>query len=139
MPGMDRSAEAGLTKLSILLGGSYWLDGLPKSLPSHETLVSWAMETLRLHFPTLDFPAPEYTLSHTHIDCIPQVPVGYFRELRKFGDRLRAEQTVAVVGGGMGGVGVNGAVKGAWEVGTSFAESVNSGTGSTKTGVEMWE
>lgn len=138
MPSLDSSEAAGLTKVSMLLGGSYWLDKVPAA-PSHETLVGWAMDTLRLHFPDKTFPEPLYTLSHTHADCIPQVPVGYFKEMRALGERLRATGDVAVAGGGTGTIGVNGAVKGAWEVGSSFGEHVSTGSGPVLTGVEMWD
>ncbi|KAK4705629.1 protoporphyrinogen/coproporphyrinogen III oxidase, partial [Phenoliferia sp. Uapishka_3] len=139
MPSLDSSSSAGLTKISMLLGGSYWLDQPPTTPPpSHKTLVGWAMETLRLHYPETKFPEPVHTLTHTHKNCIAQVPVGYGKELKKFGDRLRGVGGVAVAGGGTGTIGVNGAVKGAWEVGTSLGKKVSGEAGEALTGVEMW-
>lgn len=140
MPGVDDSAEEGLVKISLLLGGSYWLDCQPPPDLPHEALVEAAMTTLRLHLPKSAFPSPAYAFTHTHRDCIPQVPVGYFEEVRALGGRLRGVEgaKVAVVGGGVAGVGVNGAVKAAWEVGESFALNANMG-GLTCTGTEAWE
>lgn len=147
MPSLDTSSSSPLDlyKVSLLLGGAYWLDGLPKTTPSppdHATLVRWAMETLRLHFPRETFPEPTYSLTHTHVGCIPQVPVGYFAELRELGGRLEKERDapVAVAGGGTGVIGVNGAVKGGWEVGTSFGRQISAGgVGEVATGVGMWK
>lgn len=140
MPAVDTSAESlDLTKISVLLGGSYWLDGAPSPLPSHDQLVQSALDTLSLHFPTTSFPSPTYTMSHTHLNCIPQSPVGHSTYMKEFRRRLERMGKTAVAGGGTGAVGVNGAVKGAWEVGTSFAESVENGGGKkVLTGVEMW-
>ncbi|ORY92782.1 hypothetical protein BCR35DRAFT_298315 [Leucosporidium creatinivorum] len=140
MPEVDDSAEEGLVKISVLLGGSYWLDSHPPPDLSHEDLVEAAMNTLRLHLPKTAFPSPAFAFTHTHRDCIPQVPVGYFEEVRTLGRSLRGVQgaKVAVVGGGVAGVGVNGAVKAAWEVGESFALNVTTG-GVACTGTEGWE
>lgn len=153
MPSVDSTLPSpshdGLTKISLLLGGSYWLPlngGLPSPLPSHTALVQNALETIRLHFPFQTFPEPIYARSETHMECIPQVPVGFHEEVKAFGERLRSvnkggERRVAVVGGGLSTIGVNGAVKGAWEVGSDFARDMNErGKGVVPvTGVEMWE
>ncbi|KAL8293278.1 hypothetical protein RQP46_000972 [Phenoliferia psychrophenolica] len=81
MPSLDSSSSnpnLALSKVSMLLGGAYWLPkGPPNPLPNNDTLVGWAMDTLRLHFPKTTFPEPTFTLTHTHKECIPQVPVGY--------------------------------------------------------------
>lgn len=134
-----------LIKISILSGGSYWLPsnyGPPSPLPTHEQLVERGLITLNVHFPRANFPPPVHTLSHTHKDCIAQCPPYHFNEMRLLGNRLREAGNVGVVGGeGVSGVGVNGAVKGAWEVGTSFGKSLNKEGKSekVKTGTEMWE
>ncbi|GAA5918162.1 hypothetical protein JCM1841_005281 [Sporobolomyces salmonicolor] len=154
-PAVDDSASQGLVKVSLLLGGSHWLDLHPPPRLSHDELVQAARETLRLHFPQTDFPPPAHAFTHTHRDCIPQVPVGASPAFVAFGERLRATGNVAVVGGGFAPVGVNGCVKAAWEVGTAFAKAVNATTAgesageaaketrdeakSVVTGTEMWE
>lgn len=140
MPDVDDSAEQGLVKCSLLLGGSYWLDIHPPPSPSHDELIEAALSTLRLHLPEVNFPRPTYAFTHTHRDCIPQVPVGHFERVRDLGARMREAQGVklAIVGGGVAGVGVNGAVKAAWEVGESFASNLNTG-GRALTGTEPWE
>lgn len=163
MPGVDDSAEQGLVKASVLLGGSYWLDRPSVPTPSHEELVDAALDTLRLHFPENTFPAPTQALTHLHRNCIPQVPPGSLAAFRAFGARLRKEGQgrVAVVGGGFSAVGVNGCVRSAWEVGSAMAllraaeveEEVPGSAGGggvrreaseqvarpVKTGTEMWE
>ncbi|BGP32062.1 oxygen-dependent protoporphyrinogen oxidase [Rhodotorula toruloides] len=155
MPDVDSSSSHGLTKLSLLLGGSYWLDRHPPPQPSHDDLVAAALETLRLHFPDRTIPDPVHAFTHTHVNCIPQVPPGFMPSFRAFGDRLREAGNVAVVGGGFAAVGVNGCVKAAWEVGSVLAEAVNAEAGgkedegeekvreavarTVKTGTEMWE
>ncbi|GAA5977827.1 hypothetical protein JCM11641_006084 [Rhodosporidiobolus odoratus] len=154
MPGVDDSAStsSNLIKTSLLLGGSYWLDRNPVPQPSHEELVTAALETLRLHFPSVDFPAPVHAFTHTHRNCIPQVPPNALPTFRAFGTRLREAGNVAVVGGGLSAVGVNGCVKAAWEVGTSLGKAMSleqAGEGdkareveakkSVQTGTEMWE
>lgn len=98
------------------------------------------MSTLRLHLPETNFPSPSHALTHTHRDCIPQAPVGHFERVRDLGARLRSAEGVklAVVGAGVAGVGVNGAVKAAWEVGESYALNVSKG-GRALTGTEPWE
>ncbi|GAA5989515.1 hypothetical protein JCM10908_000513 [Rhodotorula pacifica] len=150
-PEVDSSIEQGLVKVSVLLGGSYWLDRVPPPSPPHEDLVRAALETLRLHFPGTSFPAPVHAFSHTHQNCIPQVPPNSLSAFRAFGERLRKEGngSLAVVGGGFSAVGVNGCVKSAWEVGTAMAELRNGEVGrqeagkavarTVKTGTEMWE
>lgn len=139
MPSVDDSAQnLDLTKISVLLGGSYWLDNVPSPLPTHDQLVASALETLALHFPTQSFPAPRYSMSHIHLNCIPQSPVGHSAAMKAFGERLQKIGKTGVAGGGTGSVGVNGAVKGAWEIATSFADSLETG-GKTLTGVEMWK
>ena len=152
LPNVDSSASHGLTKVSLLLGGSYWLDAVPApDDPRLEPaqLVAAALDTLRLHFPHVDLPEPAYALTSTHRDCIPQVPPGSRPQFRAFGERLAQAGGVAVVGGGYASVGMNGAVKSAWEVGTSFAKAVNEGDEAheaekkarevVKTGTEMWQ
>ncbi|BGP24634.1 protoporphyrinogen oxidase [Rhodotorula toruloides] len=156
MPEVDSSSSHGLTKLSLLLGGSYWLDRHPPPRPSHDELVNAALQTLRLHFPDRTFPQPVHAYTHTHVNCIPQVPPGFMPAFRAFGDRLREAGNVAVVGGGFAAVGVNGCVKAAWEVGSAMARSVNAQAGgkregeaeekvreavarTVQTGTEMWE
>jgi oxygen-dependent protoporphyrinogen oxidase len=153
MPDVDSSSSLGLTKLSLLLGGSYWLDRRPPPRPSHDDLVKAALETLRLHFPDRTFPEPVHAFTHTHVECIPQVPPGFMPAFRAFGDRLREAGNVAVVGGGFAAVGVNGCVKAAWEIGSAMAGALNAqaegkevqGTvrkavsRTVKTGTEMWE
>ncbi|GJN89373.1 hypothetical protein Rhopal_002353-T1 [Rhodotorula paludigena] len=147
-PDVDDASSAGLVKVSLLLGGSYWLDKHPPPSPSHDSLVAAALETLRMHFPSTDFPEPVHAFSSTHRDCIPQVPPGMLPDFRAFGTRLEQAGSVAVVGGGLSAVGVNGCVKAAWEVGTSFAQALNEGNGgkvdeavrrAVKTGTQMWE
>ncbi|GAA5874189.1 hypothetical protein JCM3774_006759 [Rhodotorula dairenensis] len=150
-PDVDSAREQGLVKVSVLLGGSYWLDQHPPPSPSHEDLVRAALETLRLHFPATEFPEPIHTFSNTHRDCIPQVPPNSLGTFRAFGERLRHEGngSLAVVGGGFSTVGVNGCVKSAWEVGTALAEVSNGEVENKeaghvvaktiKTGTEMWE
>ncbi|GAA5860481.1 hypothetical protein JCM1840_000270 [Sporobolomyces johnsonii] len=154
-PSVDDSASQGLVKVSLLLGGSYWLDIHPPPRLSHDELVQSALETLRLHFPQTDFPPPIHAFTHTHRECIPQVPVGSSPAFKAFGERLREAGNVAVVGGGFAAVGVNGCVKAAWEVGTAFAKAVNATTAVESvedagketgdkakrvvTGTEMWE
>lgn len=150
-PEVDSSRDRGLIKVSLLLGGSYWLDQHPPPSPTHEELVRAALETLRLHFPATRFPEPVHAFSHTHRDCIPQVPPNSLPSFRAFGERLRREGngSVAVVGGGFSAVGVNGCVKSAWEVGSAMAELRNGGevtsevgqavARTVKTGTEMWE
>lgn len=152
LPNVDSSASHGLNKVSLLLGGSYWLDAVPApDDPRLEPaqLVAAALDTLRLHFPHVDLPEPAYALASTHRDCIPQVPPGSRPQFRAFGERLAQAGGVAVVGGGYASVGMNGAVKSAWEVGTSFAKAVNEGDEAheaekkarevVKTGTEMWQ
>ncbi|GAA5822559.1 hypothetical protein JCM3770_006311, partial [Rhodotorula araucariae] len=128
--------------------GSYWLDQHPPPLPSHDELVSAARETLALHFAQTSLPAPTHAFSSTHRECIPQVPPGSAPAFKAFGARLRKAGNVAVVGGGFGAVGVNGCVKAAWEVGSSFAEALNKGREGeagaqaarvVRTGTELWE
>ncbi|GAA5824054.1 hypothetical protein JCM11251_001502 [Rhodosporidiobolus azoricus] len=156
MPGVDGSASpsSNLVKISLLLGGSYWLDCNPTPQPSHDELVSATLETLRLHFPSTTFPEPIHAFSHTHRDCIPQVPPNSLPAFRAFAERLREAGNVAVVGGGFAAVGVNGCVKSAWEVGRSMGESMNASVARAgekaaeksanavepvRTGTEMWE
>lgn len=148
MPGVDDTTtlesateELKQVKISILLGGSYWLplpNSTPSPIPTPASLQAAAMETLALHFPTKKFPAPLHVHTSTHLNCIPQPPVGHSKLMREFGDRLRAAKNVGVVGGGTGAVGVNGAVRGAWDVGHSFARNVRTGE-QVLTGVEMWK
>lgn len=150
-PDVDSAREQGIVKVSVLLGGSYWLDRHPPPSPPHEDLVRAALETLRLHFPATRFPEPVHAFSHTHRDCIPQVPPDSLRAFRAFGERLRRQGngSLAVVGGGFSTVGVNGCVKSAWEVGTALAELRNGDVDRNevgqavasiiKTGTEMWE
>ncbi|GAA6061279.1 hypothetical protein JCM10212_004685 [Sporobolomyces blumeae] len=127
MPSVDSSADAGLIKVSLLLGGSYWLDRDRSKFepPSHDDLVQATLETLRLHFPHAAFPDPVHAYTHTHRDCIPQIPPHARHEILNFSKRLERAGNVAVVGGGFAAVGVNGAVKAGWEVGTGFAREVN--------------
>lgn len=128
------------TKISVLLGGSYWLplpSATPSPLPTSTELKQAALSTLALHFPSTNFPPPLAIKTSTHIQCIPQPPIGHHLNMKEFGRKLREAGRVGVVGGGTGAVGVNGAVKAAWEVGSSFAESLEGGQ--VKTGVEMWE
>lgn len=153
LPNVDSSASAGLTKVSLLLGGSYWLDAPPSpSDPrlSHDALVSAALSTLALHLPDVALPAPTHAFTSTHRDCIPQVPPRSRGAFRAFGERLAREGSVAVVGGGFAAVGINGCVRSAWEVGTSFAEALGGGRGGegdagdmaarvVRTGTEMWQ
>ncbi|BGP48150.1 oxygen-dependent protoporphyrinogen oxidase [Rhodotorula kratochvilovae] len=147
-PDVDSSRTAGLVKVSLLLGGSYWLDRHPLPSPSHDKLVAAARETLALHFPATEFPAPTHAFTSTHRECIPQVPPGSGPAFQAFGERLKRAGNVAVVGGGFGAVGVNGCVKAAWEVGRSFAEALNEGRDDeagekaarvVRTGTELWE
>ncbi|GAA5829557.1 hypothetical protein JCM3766R1_001222 [Sporobolomyces carnicolor] len=163
MPEVDTSREQGLYKCSLILGGSYWLDkDRDASSMSHEELVDAALETLRMHFPRQSFPQPIDAYTHTHRDCIPQVPVNSRIEILAFSKRLTNANDdrrgggakVGVVGGGFAAVGVNGAIKAASEVGTAFAQNVNerllAGDPSdemlkkrvrdgVKTGMEMWQ
>ncbi|GAA5851776.1 hypothetical protein JCM9279_004402 [Rhodotorula babjevae] len=152
LPNVDASASHHLTKVSLLLGGSYWLDAVPQPGDPRlepDALVAAALDTLRLHFPDVDLPDPAYALTSTHRDCIPQVPPGSRPQFRAFGQRLAEAGGVAVVGGGYASVGMNGAVKSAWEVGTSFARAVNEGDEGheaekkarevVRTGTEMWQ
>ena len=144
MPQVDSSPQQGIYKCSLILGGSYWLDKKEKKPnPSHEELVKASLETLRLHFPEKQFPEPIHAFTHTHHDCIPQVPVNSRSQILAFSKRLLSQEggagKVAVVGGGFAAVGVNGAVKSAWEVGTGFAEEVNElyrSDGTNEKGVE---
>lgn len=154
MPDVDSSYDK-LVKITLITGGSYWLDKtkpLPKK--SHDELVQGAMETLSLHFPHTTFPAPTHAFSHTHLDCIPQVPPGSLPAFKAFGERLRKAGNVAVVGGGYSAVGVNGCVKGGWEVGEAFGKAISrslegregaakekseEAVKTVKTGTEMWE
>lgn len=150
-PEVDSSRDQGLIKVSLLLGGSYWLDQHPTPSPIHEELVRAALETLKLHFPATRFPDPIHAFSHTHRDCIPQVPPNSLPAFRAFGERLRREGngSLAVVGGGFSAVGVNGCVKSAWEVGSAMAELRNGDVRkdeagqlvarTVKTGTEMWD
>lgn len=139
MPAVDATSPQDLTKVSVLLGGSYWLQGrAPSPLPTSSDLVESALATLRLHYPQTVFPAPAYTLAHVHKDCIPQAPVGHSASMRLFRLRLEKVGKTAVAGGGTGSVGVNGAVKGAWEVGEAFAHSLATGK-PVLTGLEMWQ
>ncbi|KAK4048021.1 oxygen-dependent protoporphyrinogen oxidase [Microbotryomycetes sp. JL201] len=136
MPNVDQSSDQGLVKCSVLMGGSYWLDDGPPNADtlSHDRLVQAALETIRLHFPETMFPEPALTLTNTHYDCIPQVPPGYDEHVFDLETRLRDAQNgrdgvkLAVVGCGLANVGINGAVKHAYEVGTSFANDLE-GTG----------
>jgi oxygen-dependent protoporphyrinogen oxidase len=139
MPGVDDSA-AHFTKITIIFGGAYWLDNPPKSAPSKDEMVEWAKTTLGIHFPDREFPQPAYVHTSHHVRCIPQVPVGYPKELKRTSEVLRDQGrgTLALVGGGMGAVGVNGAVRGGWEVGTGMANFIE-GSGNAVTGLEMWE
>ncbi|KAM0787852.1 hypothetical protein ACM66B_003905 [Microbotryomycetes sp. NB124-2] len=148
MPDVDSSLEDGLIKCSVLMGGSYWLDSGPPAAQgtlSHDKLVQAALETIRLHFPRTAFPEPELTLSHTHYDCIPQVPPGYHEHVLELETRLKDVQQngsidgikVGIVGSGLASVGINGSVKHAYEVGTSFAEDLQ-GTGLVRVGTEEW-
>lgn len=147
MPGIDASAELGLTKLSILFGGSYWLDhSPPANQPTHDKLVSMALETLRMHFPSVvDWPEPVKTLSNMQVDCIPQLPPGIGRDLARLHGEMRATNenermpTVSVVGGGPSGVGINAVVQSAWEVGTSIARSIEDDSRRVLTGLERWD
>lgn len=138
MPGVDDSA--GLVKITIILGGPYWLDRNPLPNLSHEELVKASMATLRQHLPETAFPSPAYAYTTTQRNCIPHVPVGYFEEVRNLGRRLRAVEDVrvAVVGGGIASVGANGAVKAAYEVGESFAMNVMDDR-RARAGTESWE
>ncbi|SCZ98620.1 BZ3500_MvSof-1268-A1-R1_Chr3-1g05505 [Microbotryum saponariae] len=145
MPHVDACSTSsttseGLEKLSLLIGGSYWLDHHPPPEPSHSDLVKQALQTLQLHFPSTSFPTPSYAFSTTHQHCIPQIPPYHFLAFRQMGQRLRQERRVrvAVVGGGFASVGVNGAVKAAWEVGEGMAKDVR-GEGGYRTGTEMWD
>lgn len=137
MPEVDNSRSEGLIKVSVLLGGSYWLDKQPLPTPSSDQLVHAALDTLKLHFPGKLFPEPVYTCTHTHQNCIPQVPPGHATAVRQLALRLEQLQggQLGVVGAGFAAVGVNGAVKAAWEVGTSFARHVEDGT-PVRTGTE---
>ncbi|BGP16158.1 oxygen-dependent protoporphyrinogen oxidase [Rhodosporidiobolus nylandii] len=156
MPGVDDSAAPhhDLVKVTMILGGSYWLDRIPVPQPSHDELVSAALSTLKLHFPSTALPAPVHVFSHTHRNCIPQVPPNSLPAFRAFGARLREAGNVAVVGGGFAAVGVNGCVKSAREVGSSFGEALNAAVAgrakeageksakaveAVRTGTEMWE
>lgn len=166
MPSVDSSSLQNLTKCSILLGGSYWLDKQPPSPPpSHERLINSALETLKLHFPHTSFPPPTHAFSSTHLNCIPQVPPKSRSEILAFSKSLLNDEKgggkVGIVGGGFASVGVNGAVKAAWEVGRGFAGEINElhssegGRGretekgerrakrgvrkAVRTGMEMWE
>lgn len=151
MPQVDTSRAQGLVKVSVLLGGSYWLDKPPVPSPTHDQLVTAALETVRLHFPASAIPEPVHAFTHMQRDCIPQVPPGSLAAFRAFGERLKqvGGGSVAVVGGGYSAVGVNGCVKAAWEVGTAMAEARNGELEKgeagekvarpVKTGTEMWE
>ncbi|GAA5867261.1 hypothetical protein JCM8547_003139 [Rhodosporidiobolus lusitaniae] len=152
MPGVDASAQQNLVKISLLIGGSYWLDKRPTPSPSHEELLSAALDTLRLHFPDTTFPDPVHAFSHAHVNCIPQVPPGFLPSFRAFGERLREAGNISVVGGGFAAVGVNGCVKAAWEVGEAVGRKISKEVEGkeakgeegrmvevVKTGTEMWE
>ncbi|SCV74324.1 BQ2448_6756 [Microbotryum intermedium] len=144
MPHVDASSSSsskGLEKLSLLLGGSYWLDHPTPPTPSHSELVQKTLLTLQLHFPSTTFPNPCYAFSTTHHNCIPQIPPYHFLEFRRMGQRLRQEHRtkLAVVGGGFANVGVNGAVKAAWEVGQGMAKEMGGEEGAYRTGTEMWD
>ena len=142
MPGVDGTKSEKEIKITLILGGSYWLSkGVPSPLLSEEQLKQAALSTLALHFPDTVFPPPLHVLTSTHLDCIPQPPVGHTRNMKEFRIRLEglgAKGNVGIVGGGTGAVGVNGAVKDAWEVGTSFARSLEDG-GRVLTGLESWK
>ncbi|GAA6027131.1 hypothetical protein JCM8097_002416 [Rhodosporidiobolus ruineniae] len=148
MPGVDDSAD--LVKITCILGGAYWLDRSPVPNPSHDDLVAGVLETLKLHFPSTTFPEPVHAFSHTHRDCIPQVPPNSLPAFKAFGERLREAGNVAVVGGGFAAVGANGAVKAGWEVGTALGRALSrkgveaakegeKAIKAVKTGTEMWE
>lgn len=142
-------AGKALTKISILSGGSYWLppSSPPSPLPSHSQLLSNGLNTLALHFPSTRFPVPIHSHSVTHVDCIPQSPPYHHLAMRELGDKLRAIGKTGVVGGGgVGSVGINGAVRSAWEVGGSFGKEVSrvakggkEGEGEIRVGTEIWE
>lgn len=124
----------------MIIGGSYWLDQNPPPSHSPEELVAAALDTLRIQFPDLSFPPPLRTLTHHHPNCIAQVPPGYLPEFKALDARLRRLEGVRVgmVGGGMSALGVNGCVKGAWEVGTGFARELEGETKERTTGLEVW-
>lgn len=135
------------TKISLLLGGSHWLspNPLPNPFPpSPSTLLSAALTTLSLHFPNKTFPPPSNILTSTHINCIPQLPVGHPILLQKVDKALKelnrvGTAKIGVLGGGTGVVGINGAVLGGWEVGTGFAKDIEGVKEEVKTGLERWE
>lgn len=151
MPAVDASAPLGITKASVLLGGSYWrpsAGGPPSPLPQEHELVQQALATLRLHFPEREIPDPFHARARVHVDCIPQVPPGHTDKFRADGARLRAFMEregvrVAVAGGGVAVVGVNGAVRAGQEVGEGWAREVNGEVrgeeARIKTGFENWE
>ncbi|GAA5943319.1 oxygen-dependent protoporphyrinogen oxidase [Sporobolomyces koalae] len=127
MPLVDDSHDEGLIKCSVLLGGSYWLDQPPVNPPTHEVLVTAARDSLKMHFPDVDWPEPVHAFTNTHKECIPQIPPGARTKVRAFLDRLGlpGKGKVGIVGGGFSQVGVNGAVKGARDVGIGFAQDLN--------------
>ncbi|KAK4053234.1 oxygen-dependent protoporphyrinogen oxidase [Microbotryomycetes sp. JL221] len=149
MPNVDDSQQNNLIKCSVLMGGSYWLDsGPPTSMTHHDDLVRAALETIRLHVPQVKSMNSNlfkllFSLSHVHHECIPQVPPMYHEHVRSLEQRLqnvrqlRNGVKVAIVGSGLASVGVNGAVKHAWNVGMSVARDIQ-GQGQMKFGTEEW-
>ncbi|KAM0746171.1 Protoporphyrinogen oxidase [Meredithblackwellia eburnea MCA 4105] len=148
MPGVDDHASLSpkqpspftttSAKITLILGGSYWLTD-PPSPPNHHELVQWTKETLKIQFPRTHFPEPLAALSNTHVECIPQVPVGHGRIFRELHERLSRDENAGlyVLGEGLAPVGVNGAVMKAWEVGNGVADNVM-GSKRRCTGAEGW-